>query len=156
MTRPQFPHVTTMDDYERIRRADALFDPGVAAICETLGLSLPAIARYPDGSLPVYSLGDSLVLKVYPPFERMERDREASVLRAIEGRLPIPTPAVRAVGEWGDWGYLLMDRLPGRSLKEVWPALPSRVRLRLAEELGAALAALHEARGPRLEGVLIN
>ena len=71
MTRPHFPHVTTSDDYERIRRNDALFDPGVAAIGETLGLSLPAITRYPGGSLPVYALGDSLALKIYPPYERM-------------------------------------------------------------------------------------
>ena len=71
MTRSHFPHVTSSENYERIRRDDALFDPGAVAICETLGLSLPAIERYPDGSLPVYALGDSLVLKVYPPFERM-------------------------------------------------------------------------------------
>ena len=156
MTRPQFPPVASSADYERIRHDDALFDPGVVALCETLGLSKLIIARFPGGSLPVYALDDSLVLKLYPPHERVERNKEAAVLRSIEARLPIPTPGVRAVGDWDDWGYLLMDRLRGQSLDEVWPALSSRDRLGLAEELGAALAVLHAVRGPSPDGVRIR
>jgi hygromycin-B 7''-O-kinase len=156
MTPPLFPPVASLDEFERIRRETARFRPGAEAICGALGLATAALERFPDGSLPVFSVGDELVLKIYPPFERHERDTEAAALRTVEDHLPIPTPRVHAVGELEEWGYLLMGRLRGRSLVEVWPDLAVEDRLRLAGELGEALAALHAIRGTALDPLRID
>ena len=83
------------------------------------------------------------MLKLYPPHEREHAEVEARVLGVVEGRLPIATPRVLAVGEQDGWPYLLMSRLPGRRLVEAWPTLDARDRDRVADETGAALAALH-------------
>ena len=111
-----FPSASTPEEFEGVRRDDERLRPGVRAVCEALDLESSTVVRFPDGSLPVYSIDDSLVLKLYPPFDLSECDTESAVLRVLDGRLPIPTPEVRAVGVLDGWGYLLMSRLRGESL----------------------------------------
>jgi hygromycin-B 7''-O-kinase len=121
------PIADTEAQYEAVKPEQLL--PGVAQIAKTSDFS-----RFEDGSLPVYAVGDN-VLKLYPPVHRTECELEAGVLQAIEGRLCIPTPQVRATGELDGWTYLLMSRLYGERISELTPDI--------AEQLGQALAQLH-------------
>lgn len=150
MPPPLFPLVKTLPEYDAIARDETLLRPGAEAICARHGLSDRALTRFEDGSLPVYAVGERLALKIYPPFEMEERDRERLVLEVLDGRLPVPTPRVEAAGELEGWGYLLMERLRGEVLAVGWSRMAGPDRRRLAASLGAALAALHEVRDPRL------
>ena len=151
-----FPSAAGPREFEDVRRDEDRLMPGVRKVCERLGLGASVATRFPDGSLPVYAVGDSLVLKLYPPYDLAERDNEATVLRALEGRLSIPTPRVQAVGEFDGWGYLSMTRLHGEPLVAAWPRIPVEDRLRLGTDLGAALAALHAVRDPTLGSVRVD
>jgi hygromycin-B 7''-O-kinase len=139
-----------------LSRNEAALRPGVDAMCDVLGLAPASLRRYAGGSLPVYAVGDSRVLKVYPPFDLPARDTESTVLQVVGGRLSIPTPGVRAVGELDGWGYLLMDQLHGDSLAEAWPHIPVDDRLRLAARMGEFLAELHSLRDARLDAVRVD
>jgi hygromycin-B 7''-O-kinase len=150
-----FPEVPSPEAFERTARNEAELAPGIVAIKGALGLTAP-LSRFAGGSLPVYAVGENLVLKVYPPIYCDERDREAGVLGVLHERLPIPTPAVRATGELEGWSYLLMDRLRGALLSEAWPILGDEDRTRLATELGGALRALHSIRDPALDIVRVD
>ncbi|GAA4032475.1 aminoglycoside 3'-phosphotransferase/choline kinase family protein [Allokutzneria multivorans] len=127
---------------------DAVLLPGVTAILDRHGISGRPL-RFEDGSLPVYAV-DDLVLKLYPPIHRAECALEAGVLADLAGRLPTPTPEVVATGELDGWGYLLMTRLRGRGLSEVWPTLSARERDGIADQLGETLALLHKEKVPTL------
>jgi len=105
--------------------------------------------KYATGSVPVYAIGEH-VLKLFPPHAFAERDVEATALAAVAGRLPVPTPAVEAIGEHDGWGYVLMQRLQGESLATAWPRLDGATRLRLVERVGELLAALHALAPPAL------
>ncbi|MBK1786906.1 phosphotransferase family protein [Prauserella cavernicola] len=124
----------------------------VAALCAKLGLTGEP-RRFPDGSLPVYGIGDDLVLKLYPPEDADEADAETTVLRILDGRLSVPTPGVERTGEHDGWRYVLMRRLRGESLAVVWPGLSASDRTELAARLGEVLAELHAVTDPRI-GVL--
>ncbi|SHF79318.1 aminoglycoside phosphotransferase family protein [Streptoalloteichus hindustanus] len=145
------PAADTVERYDAVRSDESLLLPGVTALCDRLGLLGATLERFEDGSLPVYAVGGNQVLKLYPAVHRHEADVESGVLRAVEGRLPVPTPRVDAVGEFEGWGYVLMERLRGESLTSVWPRTSPRQRDRLAAELGAALAALHAVEDPVLD-----
>ena len=119
-------------------------------ICERNGIAGSSIERFAGGSVPVYAIGESFVLKLCPPFEIEERNNESLALRVLARRLPIPTPHVHAVGELDGWGYILMSRLEGVSLADAWPRINGEDRLRLAQSLGESLAALHALRDSRL------
>ena len=146
-----FPDAATHEEFERVRRDDLALRPGVEAICARHGLRQPPIERFPEGSLPVYAVGASLVLKLYPPFDMQERDTESLVLQSLEGRLPILTPAIHAVGELDGWGYVLMTRLRGELLSTAWPRISPEDRIELADSLGRALAVLHAVEDSRLQ-----
>jgi hygromycin-B 7''-O-kinase len=150
MSNGSLPVVATDAQFATVRRDEARLRPGVLALCRRLGHGDVEVTRFPDGSLPVYAVGDRYVLKLYPPTCREHWEVEDRVLRTIDGRLPVPTPRVEESGQFGDWRYVMMTRLRGEPLTEVWPRTGQRDRDRLAEQLGTALAALHTIRVPAL------
>jgi hygromycin-B 7''-O-kinase len=136
------PPASSVELFQAIARSDERLASGARAVCERHGLA-GALERFAGGSLPVFAAGDAHVLKLFPPCYAHEADVEHDALQTVAGRLPIPTPLVYAQGELDGWRYVLMERLRGRSIAEAWPEIPSARRDAIAEEIGAALAALH-------------
>ncbi|HEY2061594.1 MAG TPA: aminoglycoside 3'-phosphotransferase/choline kinase family protein [Amycolatopsis sp.] len=132
--------------FDRLTRAE-LLSP-VRTLLASLGVRGEP-EPFADGSLPVYAVGD-LVLKLFPPVHLGELRTERTMLEVLHGRLPIPTPRVVQAGEYDGWGYVLMERLPGVTLKEAWPHLSTEDKAALAPRLGEALAALHGLDDPAL------
>lgn len=150
MSTASWPEASTAAQFGAVRRDEARLRPAVLALCGRLGLGRTHVARFPGGSMPVYAVGDKSVLKLYPPAYRSCRTAEERALRVLGGRLPVPTPRVERAGESGNWDYILMTRLHGEPLTEVWPRTSERDRDRLAAQLGRALAELHEVSIPAL------
>ncbi|MEC3979774.1 aminoglycoside phosphotransferase family protein [Amycolatopsis sp. H20-H5] len=142
-----FPPAGTEDEFGTLTREALL--PAVISLAGSLGAG-EAVVPFTEGSLPVYAVGDELVLKLYPSVYFGEMATERTMLEVLHGRLPITTPGVERTGELEGWGYLLMDRLPGDTLKDVWPRLSTEDKQRLAPRLGEALAALHAVDDPAL------
>lgn len=84
------PAAATAEAFATVRRDEALLRPGVDAILARHRLAGAAVARFADGSLPVYAIGDARVLELYaPPY--LER------LPAVE----VPTLDALAARGWG-------------------------------------------------------
>ncbi|GAA4553922.1 aminoglycoside 3'-phosphotransferase/choline kinase family protein [Amycolatopsis samaneae] len=143
-----FPPAATEDEFDSLTRERLL--PAVTTLTRSIGLGNTPVVPFTEGSLPVYAVGEKLVLKLYPPVYADEIGTERVMLETLRGRLPVPTPGVEAAGTHEGWGYLLMERLPGRTLAEAWPKLSTEDKTRLAPELGEVLAALHGVDDPAL------
>ncbi|WP_308208820.1 MULTISPECIES: aminoglycoside phosphotransferase family protein [Actinoalloteichus] len=143
MSGGSLPEATTVARFEAVVEDEARLRPGVVELCRRLGIG-GELVRFADGSLPVYAVGEDLVLTLYPPVHAGEAAVEAGVLDLVAGRLPVATPRVHQVGVRDGWAYVLMSRLRGRPLGEVWPALSPAERRSVAARVGGALAALHE------------
>jgi len=122
---------------------DAALAPGVRTILERHGLAQHGTERYDSGSLPVYAVGPSHVLKLFPPHEAEHARTEARALTAVQDALPIPTPRLFVAETQDGWPYLLMSRLHGERLVSAWPRLSATERDRFADQLGETVAALH-------------
>lgn len=146
-----FPLADTEVLFEAVAEDEAVLRPAVVALCDHLGIRAGAVERFSDGSLPVYAVDDEHVLKLFPGVYLDEMPVEREVLRAVDGRLPVPTPGVLASGGFGGWGYVLMRRLHGESLKTVWPRLDREQRGQVATRVGEALAVLHAVPPPESE-----
>lgn len=144
------PVADTVEDYLAIRGDDARLRRAVSALCDRLGLGGVDVVRFAGGSLPVYAVGDTRVVKLYPGAFHDSYQVERRVLQAIHHRLPIPTPGVEHAGEFEGWGFVVMERLHGQRLTAAWPRLSVVQRHRLASQLGEALAALHAISAPEL------
>ncbi|HEX6275973.1 MAG TPA: phosphotransferase [Polyangiaceae bacterium] len=143
------PSVRNAEEFARIVRDETVLAPGVTRILDMLGVHAPA-ERFATGSLPVYALGSELVLKLYAPYDHGEAAREARFLEVLDGRLPIATPKLHALGEIDGWSYVLMGRLRGELLATANERIERRELRRLATKLGEALRALHALRDERL------
>ena len=144
MSLPQGPAADDEAAWDSLLADDAALAPGVATLCARHGLSALPVVRYDSGSMPVYAIGAGHVLKLFPPQEGSYASIEARTLNAVKGTLPIPTPRLLAHDRLDGWHCLLMTQLRGHRLVDVWPDLSLAQRDRMADELGVAVAALHD------------
>jgi hygromycin-B 7''-O-kinase len=118
----------------------------IVTIADTIRRELSlgvGLTRFPGGSVPVFAVGNEHVVKLFPAEERAFFNTETAALTHIDRSLSIPTPHVLAAGERGQWLYVVMTRLSGCSLAEVWPIIGTHNRRQLMSEAGAALAEMH-------------
>jgi hygromycin-B 7''-O-kinase len=149
------PAVHTNEEWEAVVWDEGLIRPAAEDLAARLGLAGAGLRRYPDGSRPVYAVGDRLVLKLYPTVSAPDSDTEARVLEYVNGRLPVATPEFLACGEYENgWRYVLMSQLPGTGLAAAWPAIPRPQQDRVVSEVGELLAALHSLDPGPLHGIL--
>jgi hygromycin-B 7''-O-kinase len=138
------PAVETDEEWDAIVPDETVMRPGAEDLCARLGLAGVPLRRFPDGSQPVYAVGDEHVLKLFPAAAAGDGLAEARVLSHIEGRLPVPTPRVCDHGVYENgWRYVLMSRLHGENLAGLWDRVPRAQRERVVTEVGEALAVLH-------------
>ena len=102
------------------------------------------------GSNVVAYLGTDRIIKLLAPQFAVELDRERIMLAACaEGG--VVAPGIVGDGELEGWPYLVLSRLPGRPLDEVWPNLSRRARERLVEDLAHTLGRVHRLRPEGLD-----
>ena len=138
------PAVRTDEEWQAVVWDEEIVRPAAEDLAARLGLAGAGLRRYPEGSRPVYAVGDRRVLKLYPTVSAPDSVTEARVLEYLHGRLPVATPELLACGEYENgWRYVLMSQLPGTELAAAWPAIPRPHQDRVVSEAGEMLAALH-------------
>ena len=73
--------------------------------------------------MPVYAIGDSHVLKLFPPLEGVHAAVEALALAVVHDALSVPTPQLVAADTLDGWHWVLMSQLHGETLVAAWPTL---------------------------------
>ena len=101
------------------------------------------VEQMPDSTAMVALLGDDRVLKLYPPFLRDHCDFERAALPHFEGRLGLPTPRLLGSGQRDGWPYLVISRLAGVPLVQVWSSLTEPQRLLALHAIGRLAAQAH-------------
>lgn len=137
------PHIFSESEFADVVEEHPLFDAAIDVIVQRHGLGPGARKRYGSGSMIVYAIGHAFVVKLFPPIYGEGARTEARVLEFLDGRLPVETPRLAAMGELDGWPYVVMAQLPGQDLSKVWRDVPPANRKHLAQELGELLTALH-------------
>lgn len=138
------PAVRTDEEWQAVVWNEKIVRPAAEDLAARIGLAGAELRRYPEGSRPVYAVGDRRVLKLYPTVSGPDSVTEARVLDYLWGRLPVATPELLAHGEYENgWRYVLMSQLPGTELAAAWPAIPRPHQDRVVSQAGELLAALH-------------
>ena len=149
------PAVRTDEEWQAVVWDEKIVRPAAEDLAARLGLAGAGLRRYPEGSRPVYAVGDRRVLKLYPTVSAPDSVTEARVLEYLHGRLPVATPEILAHGDYENgWRYVLMSQLPGTELAAAWPAIPRPHQDRVVSEAGEMLAALHGLDPEPLHGIL--
>ncbi|HEV8142548.1 MAG TPA: aminoglycoside phosphotransferase family protein [Methylomirabilota bacterium] len=138
----QLPPSPSRDDWPSIRREFTGWPVIMGEICARHGLASGELTPAASGTNVVFTSADHVV-KLYPPMWTGAAVGEHAVLEHLAGRLALETPKVVAAGSFDAWRYLVVTRLTGIWLSEVWDSLDTSARCGLAAQLGATLRDLH-------------
>ena len=127
----------------RLRFGDAAFGADLAEVVAARHALGRPLVRKVEGSNLVFRTGDGEWLKITPPFFADAFEAEISATALVEGRLPLPVPGIRLTGELEDWRYLVSADVPGIAMGKLLGALGGADLERVADELGAFIAAFH-------------
>jgi hygromycin-B 7''-O-kinase len=144
---PDLPDIAA---FRRLRRDPDLQHPAIVAIAQRHGLPVSELAPFAEGTHLVWGTG-SAVIKVFVPLWPRDAEVEVAMLERLAGT-GLPVPQLQARGEIGAYPYVVMSRLAGRRIGDVWPDLLPDERVSLATGMGEAMAALHALAPPALPG----
>ncbi|CAA9273293.1 MAG: hypothetical protein AVDCRST_MAG26-2932 [uncultured Chloroflexia bacterium] len=147
------PSIAGLDEYEALRPSTAVWLPAARAICDRHNLSSALLERLPGGTNVVFAAGPDHVVKLYPPAWARLWETERAVTAHVQGKLDIPTPKLLAHGLLEGWPYLVISRLHGRYLVEVWPGLDRLDQIRIVSDLGRTVFTLHSLPTAGLESL---
>ena len=151
MPRPEavLPPVSSRAEYEALRIDANIWPLAMRIICQRHGLPTERLIRFGDGTDPTYgsnvvfAVGERYIIKLYPPFDRRLFEADRTVAEHVYGKLEVTTPEIYAYGTLENWPYLVMSRLQGVYLSDVWDTLEYADQLRLVTELAGLLVHLH-------------
>lgn len=155
MSAPTLPPEMTLDAYGAFRKDVAGWLPHLAELARGLGLQ-DDLTPVLSGSNLIATAGPEVILKVYAPPFATDFEVERSGLRAAHGRLGVPVPEVLDEGVHHGWPYMALRRLPGVMMQTAWKDIPAAERVRLAEQLGTVVRALHALPLDHLEPLRID
>jgi hygromycin-B 7''-O-kinase len=132
------------DEYRAVRGDPRRWHDAIVAIATRHGLGAAPVQPLGGSNLVAAAgVGGTRVVKLFPPFLRDQWDSERVALAVVHGALaPVVTPELLHVGELDGWPYLVMTRLEGASLEDVWPEAAAE-HARLLEQIGALIAQVH-------------
>jgi aminoglycoside phosphotransferase (APT) family kinase protein len=117
-------------------------DPSLLGTLAATGL--PATGRFHSkaGWVSRAWVGDEYVVRLSNGQFRDAFHHEATVVKLLAGS-EVPHARHIAHGNGPDGPWYISERLPGRTLSEVWPTADSHTRQSMIESLGLAIRALH-------------
>ena len=146
---PLFPAFTDRASYEAMRPDVNVWLRAMRVICQRHGLPIEGLVRFGDGTdlafgtTIVFAIGEHYVIKLYPPYLTQLFEAERTVAKYVYGKLSVSTPEIYAQDSLEGWPYLVMSRLQGVYLSDIWDTLEDTNQLRIVIELAEVVAQLH-------------
>lgn len=137
---PSLPPNPTPAELDALTDEPARWLPMLEALAARHGLQG---LQPPSSSTVLVGLAERAVIKLYPPFLRDHFAFERAALAQVHGRLSLPTPELLAEGEHDGWPYLVMSRLPGRTLEHGWADCSEAQKCALLHAIGRVAAEQH-------------
>lgn len=121
-------------------------DKVVKNILHEAGIDYAAISKAESGfTNDVYFIDDKYVIKLSNDKVTKEKlKKEATIYQNLN--LPF-TPKYISSGDYGDYRYLIITRVNGKSLFSIWHTLSDRERTKLIGEIATMLKTFHQVDG---------
>ncbi|TPH17651.1 phosphotransferase family protein [Litorilituus lipolyticus] len=92
--------------------------------------------RINEGGNALFDLNDAYIVKVVPPNWISQGLKEIDINSILVEDLSVERPALIAHGEINGWLYLVMTKLSGICLAEIWPGLTQQEKLPIIKQVG--------------------
>lgn len=135
------PKITTLDEYRTVDLRGPSIIEATREVFSNLKLPVADISFPSDGSSPVAIVDDKKILKFFAPLFSDAFEMEWQSLKFID-HLGL-SPKLFNTGSINDWNYVLMSKLKGQSLKNLWPQLSEDERHSACYMVGKGLKKIH-------------
>ncbi|MFX3673867.1 MAG: phosphotransferase family protein [Paenisporosarcina sp.] len=134
----------TQEEFWQNHKNHSIWDEVVRTLLEKENIQFQTISRFPMGGNIVYSIDDQMVLKLFSPFDSREFFIETDVIEKTDwNQIDIEVPKVLCKGTFEGWHYLIMTRVQGTLLIDVWNDLSHDERVTIATDLGKLIKQMH-------------
>ncbi|WP_407186120.1 aminoglycoside phosphotransferase family protein [Bradyrhizobium centrosematis] len=149
----KLPTLTDAESFRAFRSDPSQWLPIARDIARSHRLDASAPHVFATGTNLVVGLGETLILKIFPPLLRAQFVSERGSLTQLKGHLDLPIPEIVAEGVRDGWSYLVLTRLAGTLGSEVWPHLAEDQKERLLRQIGQTIASVQRAPLGPLAGI---
>jgi hygromycin-B 7''-O-kinase len=146
------PSIDSVDEFDNLNLNDPIFVNAAQEIIARHQLPNAPLSRF-EGTNIVFAFGDNRVIKIFPPNHHDQFLSEVLVMKHLQNKLSIMTPAIEFEGEISGWPYLIMSRLHGTLLEGLWETLTHDNKLIIIRELGALIREVHSLPTQGLESI---
>lgn len=135
------PTVTTIDQFHALNLRDICFVDAARAVFARSNKIVNSIGVPSNGSLPVVFIDDVAAIKFFPP---LFADGYEIEMKALSFLSQFEVPKLLDAGEIHGWQYILMSKLAGHSLKDLWPSLSAENQRLACHQIGRRLRKIHD------------
>ena len=137
------PRIYSIEEYRDVYGDAGIWLPAMNEIARRHSLAGEP-QRQTLGSNVVYGFGE-LIVKLFAPLWANGFQTEKAALEAVRG---LPVPEIVDEGALEGWPYLIVKRLHGIPVGDVWDELDSVQRRRIVYYLGDLMRAVHQCEIP--------
>ena len=145
----KLPQPQDDEEFDAIDRGAAVFILTVRSLFESFMESNTEIRLFENGSSPTFSVGQKLVAKFFAPIHREHFYVELASLGFLEVNQFL-APRIVSRKNLAGWNVILMTRLEGQPLKEIWSELSFGSKKIMSVDIGKKLKQLHSFSDPVL------
>ncbi len=142
-----YPIIETLNQWRPIFTQAAVWRPMIEEIWRRHRLgAVEQVEPGFAGSNAVFVVNEDWVVKIFAPFWAGDASKELEIYYILADYPDLLTPHVIAHGTIAttqEWPYIVMTRLPGLRLGEVWPHVPLANRLAIMHHLAEMVQTLH-------------
>ncbi|MBD3182065.1 phosphotransferase [Candidatus Poribacteria bacterium] len=150
------PEIKTGDDYRSLYRKFKTWLPAMQVICDRHGYDKSQLEFAPPGTHVVFRLNPDLYIKLFAPLWPDDYTAEVTVLRKLSGYKDLKIPHLVNEGKIEGWPYLIIKRIKGVPLVDVWNFMSFRDKEFVAAWCGEFLAKLHRIDIDGLEAINVK
>jgi aminoglycoside phosphotransferase len=139
----KFPSIKTKNDFDE-NFQNPIWTDAAKVVCLRHRISFSDIKRLASSDHVVFSIDDSLILKIYRP-HRNCFEREVKALEFVGGKIDFKVPEIIQIGEIEGLDYVLMSQIQGEDFsRAIWLTLNENEQIEFVSKLALGLKQIHE------------
>lgn len=148
--------INSFDEFEKLKLEVQALEMLAKTITRKHDLPDMSLMLFPEGTNIVFKYGNNKVIKIFPPLHLDQFKSELLVLKHLHGKLSVSTPFIEFHGDIFGWPYIIMTKIDGTLLEEIWNDLGQDNKIIIMRELGELIREVHALPTDGLEEIDCN
>ncbi|WP_026677081.1 aminoglycoside phosphotransferase family protein [Fictibacillus gelatini] len=134
--------ISSWEEWKEIFTNEVYWEAAIKEICKKENIKCHSVQKGYPGTHAVFMIDGVYVLKIFMPLIPNDFYSERDTYLHLKD-VNLPIPRLIAVGQYGGWNYLIVTKIEGEAVREVFDNMTESNKIEIARELGGIIAKLH-------------